>query len=138
MITRFFGYRIYNQRGKEIPNCNTHKFPFLDIFIVEEKNGKIYYNSSNIQSWGKRDGEEIFIKKEELYPLKLYNFGEIKIWGPNNPIPFLNAIYPNWQNIAQSWYDHSQEKPIVLQTFEIKEKHKKPAQPTGPLQNRVN
>lgn len=44
-----------------------------------------------------------FFPKNELYPLKRYKFGPLKLYGPNNAINYLNRAYPNWNNTAVTW-----------------------------------
>lgn len=44
-----------------------------------------------------------FFTKNELYPLKKYKFGPLKLYGPNNAINYLNRAYPNWNDTAVTW-----------------------------------
>lgn len=34
----------------------------------------------------------------ELFPLKEYEYGDLKIKGPQNPVPFLERYYGNWKD----------------------------------------
>jgi len=117
--------RIFLKTGKPFPEQN-HKYPCLDMGLVVEENGKIY------RYLDRRVGA--LFTKDELYPLKKYVFGEIKLYGPNNSIPHLNYFYgKDWNQIAVKWNHASREKEKI----ELTEEDKKPAQPTGPLEERI-
>lgn len=68
--------------------------PTLDIFSYEMHNQ--YYVLKEI---GLR---KRFLKskhyKNDLFPLKTVNFEHLKLPCPNNPIPYLNGQYPEWQS----------------------------------------
>lgn len=86
-----YGMTIYtNPQGIIKINKKQNKFDlFIDIFIVEEKDGKYTYTCDYCKfMWPK----EYYFGKE-IYPLKKYDFGPIKVWGPQNPIPFLERAY---------------------------------------------
>jgi hypothetical protein len=46
----------------------------------------------------------------ELFPLKLYKFGNIYLPGPNYPLDYLDRMYPNWRNIGNQTFDHKENK----------------------------
>ncbi|HJZ24260.1 MAG TPA: LicD family protein [Candidatus Babeliales bacterium] len=124
----WFGYKI---AAHEVFTFGDKKgAPCIDIFFTIEKDGKVYYD----KHWMKRDDEPIYITKEELYPLKIYSFGETITLGPNNPVPYLNASFsPDWPHYARIWnhFSHIQEERELTQDDMIA------AQPTGPLLDRV-
>ena len=64
----------------------------MDIILVVEKDGYI-----RVDPYKERDK---LIAKHELYPLKEYVFGEIKLYGPNYPDPFLNRFYGKDWNLV--------------------------------------
>lgn len=134
-IKRFvFGYKIFPKNGIPYPG-HSFKCPFIDIFFTVERKNKIFYDPRRNVYWIKRDGGPIYITKDELYPLKEYQFGEITLLGPNNPNPFLNCSFGhNWPNVAHKWNHFTDQREIVVLT----EKDKLPAQPTGPLEDRVS
>lgn len=104
--------------------------PCIDVFFTIEKDDRIYYD----QHWMQRDNEPIYITKEELYPLKIYSFGETIALGPNNPIPYLDASFsPDWPHYGRIWnhFSHIQEERELTPEEMIA------AQPTGPLLERV-
>lgn len=57
---------------------------------------------------------------KDVFPLRKYKFGPIYVMGPNNPIPYLNSVYPGWQTVAQI-YNHSghYNKPFTILVTEI-------------------
>ncbi len=107
----FFGYKIKRKNELEAT---------VDIFKMQERDGKISYAHG---SWGTREvidpvtGESkkrnIFINRNELYPLKLIDFGPLKVFAPNNPTLYLNAYYRNWQNVAFT-YGHSGQRKFKV------------------------
>ncbi len=139
MIEMFFGYKIYPKDGIVRPRL-LFKYPSLDIFITQEVNDKIYYEREKAKSMRrKRTTYNMHIKKEELYPLKEYKFGAIVVNGPHNARPYLNAYYgDDWFDVAYRDYDYFNEVPLKnkLKAF-LTDKDRVPAQPLGPLQDRV-
>jgi len=105
--------------------------PCIDLFFTVERSNKIYYD----KHWMQRDGESIYITKEELYPLRVYNFGSIVVLGPYNPIPYLNASFSDdWPHRAKIW-NHFLS---IQEERELSEQDCVAAQMTGPLLKRVN
>lgn len=111
----------------------------LDIFLMEKKDIKYCYIQQEPEHiWAYRGAfDPIFYKQEELFPLKEYTFGEIKIYGANNPAPFLNYLYgDDWSTMKQvltHFACFNRDRKKVLLT----EQEKLPKQPTGPLEDRV-
>ncbi len=67
----------------------------------------------------------------------LYTFGEIEVFGPQNPYPWLFSCYGN-DCLDTAYYQVTH----ALDTYSRKprkltDKQKMPAQPTGPLKERV-
>lgn len=127
----YFGYKIFRKDSPYYPG-NLCKYPFLDIFLMKERNRKIYF--AKFQWGGRRGREPIYYTRNEMYPIKEYTFGEIKVNGPNNPIPYLNYKYHNWRNIAVMFNHISSGR----ETVQLKDEDRLPAQPTGPLEDRVH
>lgn len=65
-----FIYRNVKKKGKNI------------IILDEIELRKMYINSYYIHS--------------DLFPLKTYNYGDVLLNGCNNPIRYLNSLYPDW------------------------------------------
>ena len=81
-----------------------YTYPCLDIFLM--RNGKTICNIKN--RWIKS-----VYNKADLFPLKIYDFGLLKVTGANNPIPYLNATYGRkWATTGVISYCHKTEKNI--------------------------
>jgi cytidyltransferase-like protein len=129
--------------GYKIVSPNIYYFekvrgaPCIDVFFTIKKGEKIVYDPSRDVDWMHRDEGPIYIRPEELYPLRTYPLGECVVLGPNNPAPFLNACFgKDWPYKAILWnhffaiHENEREKELINED-------KIPAQPTGPLQDRV-
>lgn len=102
LVKSFFGYKIYELNGKNIDNVN-FKYPFIDIFVcIKNNNNVIYKEKSARDSWPK----EIY-NYNDLFPLKEYIFEDMIVMGPNNPLPFLDTVYPKWRTVGiKPAFDH--------------------------------
>lgn len=124
------GYKIYKNelfQGKNIL--------FIDVFIMEEVDGKYFYLAK--ESWGKRDNEAIYIRVDEVNKPRLVPFGNLKVFIPDNPTPFLNSLYgPKWFRVAYQTHLHHENLPDVVKV-ELTDEDRIPAQPTGPLIDKV-
>ena len=110
-----------------------YKIPFLDIALRVERNGKIYFDEVKISR--RREGEPVYFTKDELHPIKEYTFGAFKIHGPHDPINYLNYFYgKDWNTVAHKWNHTVKGRTTSVLTDE----ERKPAQPTGPLEDRVS
>ena len=91
-ISEFFaGYRIYELNGIELPKAD-YKYPFINILIFTESKDKIIIKSqSALKIWP----QEVF-NKSDIFPLKKYEFGDIKLNGPNNAKNILEQVYNAW------------------------------------------
>jgi len=124
-----FGYKIFKINGKNIKNYKW-KYPFLDIFISKMEDGRTKLVLSNKDNqWDK-----CYFLKDELYPLKKYKFGKIKVNGPNNPYGYLSKCYgKDWNSVKYQQWDHKNEKRIRKVKSVLTEEDRKPAIPTGPI-----
>ncbi len=52
---------------------------FIDVFIFKKENNKYIYS----QDWSRKKWPNEFFYEQELFPLKIYKFGNIKLQGPN-------------------------------------------------------
>jgi len=115
IVEWFGGYKIYDLNGKDIEGRN-FKFPFIDLFIMIQDGNKILLkNKLALQHW---PDEYYFL--DDLYPLRLYDFEDYQIYGPNNTEVYLNRSYSNWNSKANKTYDHIVHKPLEPIQFEIK------------------
>lgn len=104
--------------------------PCVDIFFTVEIDNKIYYD----KHWMRRGDEPIYITKEELYPLKIYTFGETIALGPNNPVPYLDASFSkDWPHYGRIWNHFLQ----IQEERELTQNDMVAAQPTSPLLEKV-
>ena len=130
------GYTIHHRAIYSI--CHATGHPCLDIFICHRiKDNIIIYTNLSIRNKFIRT----FFYMDELFPLKKYKFGEIELYGPKNPIAHLDRNYPEWDKYAVIHQKHTDffyvlgiNKVKFLLTLGLR----KPAEPTGPLKNRVN
>ena len=61
------GFKVYDLKGDKLPNKN-FLFPFVDIFMCEQKDDKIYLSSKQCaKAWPAE-----YYMKDELFPLKLW------------------------------------------------------------------
>lgn len=124
----WFGYKI---ASKNIFTFDQKKgAPCIDVFFTVEKDDKIYYD----KHWMKRDDEPIYITKKELYPLRVYPFGNTIAIGPYNPVPYLDASFsPDWQHYGRIWNHFFN----VHEDRELTSDDRIAAEPKGPLRDRV-
>jgi cytidyltransferase-like protein len=94
----WFGYKIAVEEVFELGELKGS--PCIDIFFTIENGDKIYYD----KHWMIRDDEPIYVTKEELYPLRIYQLGTVCALGPNNPVPYLDASFtPDWPYFGRIW-----------------------------------
>lgn len=124
----WFGYKIASPQVFTFDD--KRGAPCIDIFFTVEVGNKIYYD----KHWMQRDDEPIYITKNELYPLRIYTFGETIALGPNNPVPYLDASFTkDWPYFARIWNHFL----CIQEERELTQADKVAAQPTGPLAERV-
>jgi phosphorylcholine metabolism protein LicD len=108
-----------------------------DIFLTREKKGRYFYADKNTQTfYATRDGGPVFYWHDELFPLKLYTFGQIEVWGPHDPYTYLDVYYPSWDSTAKFLIDHKNNR-YADERMKLTAQDKVPALPLGPLQDRV-
>ncbi len=99
--------------------------PSCDIFIAKEKSGRLdigWTHAFNVN---------------EVFPLKLYEFGAFQVYGPANPYPYLFNLYGS--NCLQQAYrgvDHqsnSGDLQSSMVPFFLDENRVQPGTPMGPL-----
>ena len=88
-----------------------HKYPFLDIFLVNIRNNRTHFKQNK---WDK-----CFHNTNNLYPLKTYKINRLKVKGPNKPLPYLNSCYGDWEKTGYKEYDHSSEKMVPKTKYSI-------------------
>lgn len=101
--------------------------PSCDIFLATEKKGKLDVGD---------DWKHISV--DDLLPLKLYDFGNVTVWGAHNPIPYLDDCYgKTWPNRGVKDLNHSKEEDpsASKMPFVLDGDHFKPGYPLGPLKD---
>jgi lipopolysaccharide cholinephosphotransferase len=134
LLPVWFGYKIFPQDG-EVLLSEKIKHPSLDIFLMAQELDKTVYRPRppSTGHWAYREGEPIYLTAEELYPLTEYTFGSLKVWGPHNPLPFLNYLYSdNWNTVAYKMNHTTNSKQTMILTAA----HRVPGKPYGPLTQR--
>lgn len=81
-------------------------YPFIDIFCYKKEGERYIMNREDIREVWPNEYYSI----DELFPLKLYKFGNMFLPGPNYPLDYLDRMYPNWQNIGKHTFDHKEDK----------------------------
>ncbi|MFY9589443.1 LicD family protein [Rickettsia endosymbiont of Halotydeus destructor] len=110
----------------------------LDIFIFHQEDNKFIYTNMSVR---KRFPNDYFYD-HELFPLRKYQFGNIEVYGPQKPQGNLNRQYSEWDKYAVIQQPHNNHLSF-LTNIEKKTKFLltpallKPAQPLGPLEDRV-
>lgn len=146
-IFRKLGYELHTSGcsiGFRIAYCKNlkpdvkHQYPYLDIFASVQQTDKIF-SASNGQSfpacslWAQRGAYPNYLTPAELYPLKKYKFGTFSVYGPQQPMPFLEAAFGhrNFFETACSAGPHVNRHK--KQVFTIEPSDLIPAQPTALL-----
>lgn len=110
---RFEFYKIFFLEGDHIykENGETYawNFPFVDIFPLKNRKGKITYAGND---WYKDYGDRDYFTPEELeYPLEELTFGPLQIPVPHAPVNYLTRMYgTEWNDVAYMGYSHRYEE----------------------------
>lgn len=107
-------------------------FGQIDIIYTERRDNRRYcFGLPN----DKRDGELYYITQDELYPLKSYIFGDLKLIGPNKALLCLIVHYgPECLTTARMLVNHGK---WAKETVVLSDRNKVPALPERSLENRV-
>jgi hypothetical protein len=112
-ITTFFaGYKIYLINGDKIKENYKFNYPFIDVFIVIEKNGKYIYKSKKANKFFKEN-----YPINDILPLKEYQFEDMKVLSGNNVEKLCDLNFPNWKNYAIKNYNHITHNNIIKTEF---------------------
>ena len=106
-----FGLEIHHRLDLIKIYLEGKQYPFVDVWRSFESEDKIHI---------KVIGKNFFHNKNELYPLKYYDIGPIKIKGANNYDDFLKLRYGNdWNyNIYFKFFAHVKDKYIGIKLNE--------------------
>ena len=106
IMKHFVGYKLSLINGKPAIEDNSEQpwnYPFVDIFIFK-RDGNRYTHSSKIcqDMWPKE-----YMYHHEIYPLKIYKFGKLKLYGIHNPYPYATRYYGDgWETNAVTGFSH--------------------------------
>lgn len=134
-IANFWGgYKIYPLNGTPIKHYNrnwhwnktskiledrevfNYKFPFIDIFFVNDFNGKYHFSNKYVRS----NYNKYYHEKKDLFPLKMYEFDGFELIGPNNPKPYLDRAFGgDYMTIGYKSYDHENMRFLPLTKFKV-------------------
>jgi phosphorylcholine metabolism protein LicD len=87
----FGGYKIFNLDGIEIKGTD-YKYPYINILLFKKTISQIILNSQTaLKIWPNET-----YPKDDIFPLRVYNFENYQVYGPNNAEKVLDKIYKNW------------------------------------------
>ena len=113
IVDWFGGYKVQMINGDSIKEKYT--FPFVDIFVMMKENNKVTFKNKKLLDIWKNE----FFYVKDLYPLKKYKFEDYMVYGPNNPLEYINRSFPGWKKTAYKNYDHATDKFIKEINFDI-------------------
>ncbi len=116
---------------KSIKKESKFAYPFLDIFaakVQKSKNGDneiVYLNNW----WNK-----CTYKYSEVFPRRIYNFGDYKVYGPGQAVNYFTKCYgSDWNEVGYKHIDHENphthavKKKKKAVRFTLTDKDRKPA-----------
>jgi len=133
-----FGYRIVSARKNGfsfnfLGKTYYWKMACIDVFMMSRQGDKMMLSNPGYE----KDWPNHYFYLSELYPLKKYRFGELWVYGPREPVPYLTRGYgKDWNTIAYRQSEH-EASDVHYVRVPLEPKHRVPAMPTGPLQDRV-
>ena len=66
---------------------------YIDLFEVRKASDKWeYVDGFNTYRW-----PDSYFNNSEIFPIKTYEFGDLFINGPSNPVPYLERQYGDWK-----------------------------------------
>lgn len=127
IMPTWFGYKIFFSYGRSIKGFEW-LYPAIDIFIMEDKNGKVVYSYPKAQKvFGK-----CYFETASMYPLERYRFGSFELTGVSRKAfkKYFDTCYgSDWSTHAYEMYDHENEKSIKHVKVLLNDDEKRPAQP---------
>ena len=94
--------KYYDKNSTIVPVLKKRKWlwPFIDIFFVKRQNSNIILSAKRQQKI-----LQTYFLYNDVIPYKKFKFGEYYLNCPNNPYPFLDKTYKDWNKIGQvDWY----------------------------------
>ena len=123
----WFGFKIFRSDRAILPDFN-YSFPNIDVLPFKKiDNHFTFAYKAARDEWPK----EKWLEKD-LFPLKLYNFGDFEVYGPQNYEKYFNTYYgKDWNKIAYREYDHKKEEVLEKIKVKLTDKMREPAKPTA-------
>ena len=88
--------KVYSEAMCKASVLKQVSFPCCDFFTYCETGGAFHLESLSHQlQW-----PACRHLNTDLFPLRQYEFGPFKVWGPRNPYPYVNGLYPGWMSTA--------------------------------------
>lgn len=134
VLPAVFGYRIIKPRYPKLVWRFMGKTYFwhmtcIDVFTLSSVDDK---SVGHLRLW-----PNDYFYTHEIYPLKRYRFGELWVLGPQQATPYLNRAYGgDWDRVAYRQTSHALH-PDSFERVVLEPMHRRPAQPTGPLEDRI-
>lgn len=96
-------------------------YPFVDVFpVIESNNMYIYENTIARNNLSKE-----YFYKDELFPLKKYQFEDFIVYGPNVPTRYLDTNFKDWKNKGyKSGWNNYTKTFIQPSIFDLKYSNK--------------
>lgn len=90
------GFKVF-MTSRQFVKKQEETFPACDILFAREKSPGV------LSIWG---SNKVMYTKD-IYPLKIYGFGPLRVWGPKNPLSYLDHCYgKTWRILAKRGNDH--------------------------------
>lgn len=131
-VFEHLGYTFMLYHNGMIKICKNREY-WIDIFPTKHQDSKTYY----VDHWWKREGQTLYLYDEELYPLKLYQFGELQIWGPANPQVYLQCGFGDNYMREVVLYNHRVQHNIRYIFEDLPLKFRNAACNSVPLEDRI-
>ncbi len=108
-------YKIFPKNGQEIlkkdGSVYPWKYPFVDVFFMEQYEGKFTY-SGTFWREGYKDFDYYFANELKL-PLPHLPFGPMLIPVSHQPLDYIKRMYgDDWNDVAYVTYSHKNEKNV--------------------------
>lgn len=120
----WIGYKLCFTEGKKAVENNQEmewNYPFVDIFVSKYFDDKITYKNEQCRNFWPKD----YIYKQELFPLKLYKFGDLYLYGPNKPYDYINRYFGDyWHTDAEMNSSHILGHKLDKVEFKINDYNK--------------
>ncbi len=89
--------KVYMEgKSTKTPSGGYVATPCIDIFLYKQTNK--YVRLAHLGYYKKWPEAKFQLK--DLYPLRDYKYHDMLLKGPNNGIPYLDALYPDWRRKA--------------------------------------